>query len=161
MNHHLTMPYPRPSPIRRTLTLFAAIILCSACVAPDVKDATTRPAKATKTPKAADTPAPSDKAQQELASGIASYEDGAYKLATRQLQTALALGLDTRARRASAHKYLAFIYCVGDRERQCRDEFRKALDADPGFDLSPAESGHPTWGPVFRELKNAGKPAGN
>lgn len=160
MNLRLMMPYPRTSPSRSALSLFAVIFLCSACVALDVKDTTTRAARATKTAKAAGTRAP-DKAQQELASGIASYEDGAYKLATRQLQTALALGLDTRGERASAHKYLAFMHCVGERENQCRDDFRKALEADPGFDLTPAESGHPTWGPVFRKLKNAGKPAEN
>ncbi len=153
------MPDPRTSPIRHALSLAALMFLCSACVAPDVKDAKAPPAReVTKTPKTAVTPAPPDKARQELASGITSYEDGAYKLATRQLQTALALGLGARSERARAHKYLAFMHCVGGRERQCRDEFRKALDADPDFDLSPAESGHPTWGPVFRKLKAAAKP---
>lgn len=92
-------------------------------------------------------------AEQELAAGIASYEDGAYKLAERQLQTALALGLDTRNKRVSAHKYLAFIHCVAGNEAQCRNEFRKALALDARFALSPAEAGHPIWGPVFRSLK--------
>jgi len=94
-------------------------------------------------------------AEQELAAGIASYEDGAYKLAERQLQTALALGLDTRSKRVSAHKYLAFIQCVAGNEAQCRNEFRKALALDARFALSPAEAGHPIWGPVFRGLKEA------
>jgi hypothetical protein len=35
----------------------------------------------------------------------------------------------------------------------CREEFRKALTMDPSLELSPAEAGHPVWGPVFRSLK--------
>lgn len=103
-------------------------------------------------------PAPADKAQQELLGGIASYENGSYRVAARQLQSALTLGLESRSNQARAHKYLAFMHCVGGRQGQCRDEFRKALGADPAFDLTPAEAGHPIWGPVFRKLKTAGKP---
>lgn len=98
-----------------------------------------------------------DKAQQELASGGASYENGAYKLAARQLQNALTLGLEAPGEKARAHKYLAFIHCMSGRGRQCREEFRKAFEADPAFELTPAEAGHPTWGPVFRKLKTNGK----
>jgi hypothetical protein len=36
---------------------------------------------------------------------------------------------------------------------QCRDEFRKALDLDPSFDLRENEAGHPIWGPAFRSVK--------
>ena len=39
------------------------------------------------------------------------------------------------------------------RERLCRDEFRKALGADPALELEPAEAGHPVWGPIFRAVK--------
>lgn len=102
-------------------------------------------------------PVVSDKGQPELLSGIGQYENGNYKLATRQLQSALALGLESSANQARAHKYLAFIHCVGGRQSQCREEFRKALEADPTFSLTPAEAGHPTWGPVFRKLKSAGR----
>ena len=93
------------------------------------------------------------KGEQELARAIKSYEEGAYKNAARQFQTALDFGLDAKADQAAAHKYLAFIVCVSGREKSCRDEFRKALDADPGFELGPAEVGHPIWGPVFRSVK--------
>ena len=93
------------------------------------------------------------KAEKDLAGCIKSYEDGDYRLATKLLQESLDGGLRSAKDRASAHKYLAFIYCVSSRERLCRDEFRKALDADPAFDLDAAESGHPTWGPVFRGAK--------
>ena len=87
-----------------------------------------------------------------LASGIRKYEDGAYPEATKDLQTALELGLWS-SDRVRAHKYLAFIYCVSDRDDLCRDEFRRALEIDPRMQLSPAEAGHPTWGPIFRSVK--------
>jgi Tfp pilus assembly protein PilF len=103
-------------------------------------------------------PPGSDKAKKELRGGIARYENGHYNAASRQLRSALAQGLDSGSDEARAHKYLAFIHCVSGQKRQCRDEFRKALDADPAFDLTAAEAGHPTWGPLFRKLKAAGKP---
>jgi Tfp pilus assembly protein PilF len=116
---------------------------------------TTKPA----TPAVAPAPPRVDKAQQELQAGIASYENGSYRVAARQLQSALALGLETPSAEARAHKYLAFMHCVGGRQSSCRDEFRKALNADPAFDLTPAEAGHPTWGPVFRKVKAAARSA--
>lgn len=88
-----------------------------------------------------------------LAAGIAQYEEGNYGQAQRLLQTSLADGLATPAQQAQAYKHLAFIYCVTDRIAQCRQEFSNALKADPGFNLTPAEAGHPGWGPVFRSVK--------
>ncbi|MEP7180630.1 MAG: TssQ family T6SS-associated lipoprotein [Betaproteobacteria bacterium] len=93
------------------------------------------------------------KGQQELDRGIKSYEEGEYKTSARQLQAALDLGLEAKRDQATAHKYLAFITCVSGREKSCRVEFQKALDADPKFDLEPAEAGHPIWGPVLRSVK--------
>lgn len=101
------------------------------------------------------------KGEQDLERGIRSYEEGEYKTAAKQLQTALDLGLHAKSDQARAHKYLAFITCASGREKSCREEFGKALDADPNFDLEPAEAGHPVWGAVFRNVKaeRAGKPA--
>lgn len=93
------------------------------------------------------------KSEQELGSGIKSYEDGAYKTAAKQLQAALDMGLDSKSDQAKAHKYLAFIDCAAGREKACREDFRKAFDADPQFGLEPAESGHPVWGAVFLSVK--------
>jgi len=45
------------------------------------------------------------------------------------------------------------MHCVSGRTAACREEFRKALTMDPDVELSPAEAGHPTWGPVFRSVK--------
>lgn len=93
------------------------------------------------------------KAEQELSTGIKSYEDGNYKAAARSLQSALEAGLTFDSDSVRAHKYLAFIHCLSNREKQCRDEFRKALEKDSKFELEPAEAGHPIWGPAFRAVK--------
>jgi len=95
----------------------------------------------------------SGKAEQDLAAGIRQYEEHNYSEAARSLQASLDAGLSGKPDQVKAHKYLAFIHCVSGRERQCRDEFRKALKIDPAFELEPAEAGHPTWGPVFRGAK--------
>lgn len=87
-----------------------------------------------------------------LAVGLRLYEEGNYEESAKALQGAIARGLPDQDR-ARAHKHLAFIHCAGGRERQCREEFRRALDVDPGLQLSAAEAGHPAWGPVFRSLK--------
>jgi Tfp pilus assembly protein PilF len=89
---------------------------------------------------------------KQLAEGIRQFEDANYPAATRSLQGALAEGLST-ADQVTAHKYLAFIHCVSERRQQCQDEFRKALALDPAMELSPAEAGHPVWGPAFRTAK--------
>ena len=93
------------------------------------------------------------KAEKDLAAGVKLYEDGDYRRAAKLLQESLDGGGLGATAQASAHKYLAFIYCVTSRERQCRDEFRKALDAYPEFELDAAEAGHPIWGPVYRSVK--------
>ena len=86
--------------------------------------------------------------------GLRQYDSGQYAEAARSLQTALELGLND-GDSANAHKHLAFINCAAQRERACRDEFRRALRADPQLELSPAEAGHPVWGPVFASLRGA------
>ncbi|MBW8906009.1 MAG: TssQ family T6SS-associated lipoprotein [Betaproteobacteria bacterium] len=83
---------------------------------------------------------------------LQQYEAGEYDESAKNFEGALREGLGDRER-ASAHKHLAFIHCASQRERQCRDEFRKALEVDPALDLDAAEAGHPVWGPVFRSVK--------
>lgn len=90
--------------------------------------------------------------EQKLVSGIKNYESGDYTASQSELQAALNLGLSSWEQ-VVAHKYLAFISCVSGREKQCREEFKKALEIDPAFELKPAEEGHPIWGPVFRSVK--------
>jgi Tfp pilus assembly protein PilF len=87
-----------------------------------------------------------------LVSGIRKYDDGNYVEASKDLESALKLGLSD-SDSVRAHKYLAFISCASGRADRCRHEFRLALDIDPQMQLSPAEAGHPIWGPVFRSVK--------
>lgn len=94
-----------------------------------------------------------ENAGQDFAVGVRSYEGGDYDLAITMLQRAFQEGLSVKDDQLTAYKYLAFSYCVTDREKLCRDSFKKALDLDPNFDLKPAEAGHPIWGPVFRSVK--------
>jgi len=95
---------------------------------------------------------PTRTADQLLTAGVAAYEEGNYGQAQRLLQSSLAEGIPTRTNQARAYKYLAFIYCVTDRAAQCREEFNNAFSADSNFTLTAAESGHPSWGPVYRSV---------
>jgi Tfp pilus assembly protein PilF len=92
------------------------------------------------------------KGEAAFNTGIKQYDDGDYVDAAKSLQAAIGDGLKDRDRIA-AHKHLAFIHCASGRERQCREEFRRALSVDSGMELTPAEAGHPVWGPIFRSLK--------
>jgi len=126
--------------MKRISALLCAALLMTACAAPIVRD--------TGLDKLA-----LRKAERDLSLGIRAYEDGDYKNSTRLLQSALASELFLNSDKVAAHKYLAFMHCAQSREKACRDEFRKALELDPKFELTPAESGHPVWGPVFKSLK--------
>jgi len=99
------------------------------------------------------------KAEQALSMGIHNYEEGNYKNAAGHFQNALDGGLASSSDQIIAHKYLAFIYCVSGEKLACRGEFKQLLKLNPKFTLTPAEAGHPIWGPVFREVKKeaAGK----
>jgi Tfp pilus assembly protein PilF len=92
-------------------------------------------------------------AQKEMNLGIADYENGNYRDAEKSLQLAVNDGLFFKSDEIRARKYLAFIHCASARETKCRNEFKKILELDPGFELTIAEAGHPSWGPVFRRLK--------
>lgn len=92
-------------------------------------------------------------AEQKLASGVKSYEEGDYKSSMDALLEAEKMGLSHKADKVTAHKYKAFIYCITDRTNKCRHEFEDIFEVDPNFDLKPAEAGHPVWGPVFRNVK--------
>lgn len=91
------------------------------------------------------------KAEQELAAGLKSYENGQYPQAMRHIQTALNNDLTFKSDRITAYKYLAFIHCASERKKQCRAAFKDALEINPDMELTPAEAGHPIWGPVFRD----------
>jgi Tfp pilus assembly protein PilF len=96
---------------------------------------------------------PDSKGQKDLDAGVKAYEDANYRQAAKLIQAGLDSGLPT-SEKVRAHKYLAFIHCVSGQLQQCRDEFGKAVDLDPSFDLREDEAGHPIWGPAFRSVKS-------
>ena len=104
-----------------------------------------------------------DRVQVNLNDGLKQYEAGAYEDAMRNLLIALDSSVLTVSQQLVARKHMAFIHCVNNRELICKEEFEKAFLLDPKFDLTPAEAGHPTWGPIFRvvkteiELRKSGK----
>ncbi len=93
------------------------------------------------------------RAQDDLALGARQYDAGDFDDAVKSLSGALDHGLLSKPDQARARKLLAFIYCVTRREPLCRDEFRKAFEIHPEFSLTPAEDGHPIWGPVYRDVR--------
>jgi tetratricopeptide (TPR) repeat protein len=93
------------------------------------------------------------RAKEQLAAGLKLYETGDYENAQKNLQASLDHGLLSKGDQSIARKHLAFIHCVNGREGPCADEFRKAFEIDSSFALSPAEDGHPIWGPVYRTVR--------
>jgi len=126
--------------IRLLFSLLLAAFLASACSSAPIRDI------------GLDKFAPR-KAEQELSAGLKEYENGHYQTAAKSLQNALNDELAFKKDRVTAHKYLAFIYCVSDKKKQCREQFKEAMEIDSDFELSPSEAGHPIWGPVFREVQ--------
>ncbi len=92
-----------------------------------------------------------------MANGIRAYEDARYAQAAQALQAALP-GLAV-ADQVVALKYLAFVSCSQARRAECRQYFERIFALQPGFELTPAENGHPMWGPIYRELKQRRAPA--
>lgn len=99
-------------------------------------------------------PAEPTQAQNDLASGVENYEQGRFAQSTQLLQASLKAGLAEPSEQATAHKYLAFMQCAANRIAPCREHFAQALKADPDFELSDSEIGHPIWGPVYRAVKS-------
>lgn len=89
----------------------------------------------------------------KLDKGVESYEEGNYVASMAALNDVLQTKLADRDDKVSAYKYLAFIHCVSGREKMCYESFKRALMLNPKFELTPAEAGHPVWGPVFRSAK--------
>lgn len=104
-----------------------------------------------------------ERAELSLSNGLKQYEAGSYAEAMNNFLVALDSGVLQPAQQLNARKHMAFIQCVNSREIACKEEFEKAFQVDPKFELLPAEAGHPTWGPIFRlvktesELRKSGK----
>jgi tetratricopeptide (TPR) repeat protein len=93
------------------------------------------------------------RASEQLAQGIQQYGAGEYDNAVKSLTASLEHGMLGKADQSRARKYLAFSHCVQARDASCRAEFRRAFEIYPEFALTPAEDGHPIWGPVYRDVR--------
>ena len=111
----------------------------------------------TEAPKPAAAPSTEDtlraRAREQLATGLKLYDTGDYEGAQKSLVASLDHGLLSKSDQGIVRKHLAFIHCLSAREAQCAEEFRKAFEIDPTFALTPAEDGHPIWGPVYRNVR--------
>lgn len=86
--------------------------------------------------------------QIKLEAGKNSFQIGEYGAAESSfLDTSI--WQDKKEVQIESLKYLAFIYCITERVTLCRHSFYKALQLNPNFELTPAESTHPLWGPEF------------
>ncbi|HEU4621843.1 MAG TPA: TssQ family T6SS-associated lipoprotein [Burkholderiaceae bacterium] len=125
----------------KRLAVIAAVLFITACETPNkpvaLSDLMAQPA------------------EQALLAGLRAYDEGLYPVAERELQRSLTLKLRAPRDVANANKYLAFIYCTSERLSACEKAFAAARAADPKFELSKAEAGHPQWGPVYRKVMGA------
>jgi len=94
-----------------------------------------------------------DRAQGSFNEALKQYDAGSYDDSLKNFLLALDSGLLNTAQQVTARKTLAFIHCLSNREPICKEEFEKAFALDAKFELSPAEAGHPIWGPVYRTVR--------
>lgn len=139
------MKFGRNSLARVTSFLTALLVLVAGC-------------ETTQGPPA---PSPEVLAQQQraarakasLQNANKSYDAGAYDDALRGYLTALDTGALSVPDQIDARKHMAFVHCANGRAQNCKDQFERVLALDPAFDLAAAEASHPSWGPVFKNLK--------
>lgn len=94
-------------------------------------------------------------AEDQLEEASNFYKQGDYSAAIKRLQGAPDIWNDSKDVRIRGHKLLAFSYCVTNQRALCRQQFSRILSLSPGFELSPAEAGHPIWGGEFKEAKRS------
>jgi Tfp pilus assembly protein PilF len=149
-------------PVFRTSVICAAAILILAACAqfskttnPENSNSDVGTAPVVPSPQTVEPVEPenTNKATALLNAGIKNFEDAKYDHAEKNLKAALKLDFLDTTQIVTAHKYLAFIYSVSNRKTLSRKAFEKAFELDPYFTLSPAEAGHPLWGPIYRSVK--------
>ncbi len=95
--------------------------------------------------------APVNTGRQYLGQGIALFDAKDFQTAERAFQSALFAGLPDGQERASAHKYLAFIYCTNGEGKRCESEFDAAFAVRPSFRIDGYELNNTPWrGAYFR-----------
>lgn len=83
-----------------------------------------------------------------------SFSNGEYKELIKNIKAEPLMLSGSLAFRSEALKYQAFSQCITRARTACGRTFKQLLTANPDYQLTEAESTHPTWGPVFeRENK--------
>jgi len=113
-------------------------LLCAACAAPG---GAPFPA------------APDAGSDPRLADVRRAYDAGEFGTVIREVATSPELDAAPDAVRVQAYKLQAFSYCMTGYTGLCRDTFRRIMALAPGFELSPAEAGHPQWGPEYEAAR--------
>lgn len=90
--------------------------------------------------------------ERRFAEGLNQYNDGNYAAAIRIFREPV-FSRSWPELQVRALKYLAFSYCVTNNVSACRRTFVQLFKVNPDFELSDAESGHPIWGPAFKQAK--------
>lgn len=98
-------------------------------------------------------PPRTERALANLADGLKRYDAGNFDEAKTSFLLAADSGVLTTPQQLGARKHMAFIYALQNRESSAREEFEKAFALDAKFELTPAEAGHPKWGPIYRQVK--------
>lgn len=141
----------------RALAAIAAGLLVAGCATAPGGGGTDAPGRAAPAATAATAPRPPEptEGRRWLDRGIALFEQGRFAEAVRLLQESPEIAADGVDVRAQSLKYQAFGQCVTGRQAACRRSFDALLALDPAFALTPAESGHPSWGREFDRAKAA------
>lgn len=154
-----TSPLNWSCPVEQWIRLVGSVVLISwiaGCAVPLSKPSGPTPEEVAKQQRV-------DRAQTNLSDALKKYDSGAYDEAMNNFLLALDSGLLSTAQQINARKHMAFVHCLSGREANCKEEFEKVITLDPKFDLSPAEAGHPIWGPIYRltrtefELRRTGR----
>lgn len=95
--------------------------------------------------------------ENALADIIAQYDSGDYNGVIKRVSGPNEIRSEDRDLQIRAMKYMAFSYCVTNRQTLCRQQFDKILKLDSTFDLAPGEKGHPQWQAAFDRVKKAQK----
>lgn len=88
---------------------------------------------------------------------IALYDAGDYNAVIKRVSGPNEIRAEDKDLQVRAMKYMAFSYCVTNRQTLCRQQFEKILKTEPSFDLAPGEKGHPQWQAAFDRVKKTRK----
>lgn len=89
-------------------------------------------------------------AEIELEQIRQDFHLGEYGKVIREVARSQQLPAASPEQYSEALKLQAFSFCIQKYTFLCQDRFSQARKLNPGFELSPAEIGHPEWGPAYQ-----------